>query len=257
MPTDNQLVIATVANLVTFTKKPVTIGQIADSFGVPIAKVKLIFAAYPRLIVADGDLLVTPLKNEHLVCYCFNKNKCGAPYVCQRLHVCCAWLYQRCESPSSCNFDHDVFRLEANVALLRSLGIGHWPTADVKLLVLCLEKNTAAICNSYNSGKSKLCKKGATCEHLHICADFVNLETCTGSCGLNHRFGQAENHKKTQELYGLEHDGIIDEPPQLRCRLSMKLNSCPRSLSYDALVTDHLVQHGNNLKKILVHPKKM
>jgi hypothetical protein len=32
---------------------------------------------------------------------------------------------------------------------------------------------------------------------------------------------------------------------------------CPTSASYDALVTDHLAKHGNNLKKFLAHPKKM
>jgi hypothetical protein len=203
-----------------------------------------------------NDVLDTALKKEHLVCYRFNKGQCGAPNVCQRLHICCAWLYEKCDDHSSCGFHHNMSRSKANINVLRSLGIFHWPTADVKRIVLSLEKNTAALCTHYNSGDSNQCKNGARCENLHLCATFVNSEVCNGWCGRNHRFGQGENHKKIQELCGLDQDDIIDEPPQLRARISLNLLRCPASASYDALVTDHLVKHGNNLKKILVHPEK-
>lgn len=257
MLTDSRLIIATVAHLATFPGKPITVGRIADCFGLLVAKVRSVFAAYPRLVaVLDEDVVETPLQNEHLLCYRANKGTCSAPGICQRLHVCCARLYQRCaKDSSSCDFDHELFGQEANVAVLESLGVRHWPTADVKLLILCLEKETALLCKFYNEGQSSRCTKGAGCEYLHVCAEFVNSENCNGSCGRNHRFGQAENLKKIQKLHGLELDDVVDDPPQLHARISLKLANRPKVASYDALVTDHLGQHGNKLKKFVVHPK--
>ena len=212
------------------------------------------FKNYTNLVTINDEAVDSPMKNEHLVCYLYNKGSCQSPHVCQRFHFCCAWLFGTCKK-IFCFYEHSI-KNRANEDFMKLLGITGWTETDLKLLVLAMEKPTSDICPLYNSIGNSCDHSTISCANFHVCFTYLEKGMCTGPCGLNHRINQCENQKIILEANGLGADDIFDEVGQLRARLSLGLSSLPHSASYQAIVLAKLMcNNSSNTVKLLAHPK--
>jgi hypothetical protein len=92
---DPELVTAVVVHLSKHPDKPLTIRGVAECFAVPTPRAAEVLRAYPGLLRVCGDNggLKSLVADQRLVCYQYNMGECASPLDCERLHVCCGWLF--------------------------------------------------------------------------------------------------------------------------------------------------------------------